>query len=105
MFVFFYKAETRCAGACMGRNCSTDLEMGQKFHAGGRTLCQFEESIHIIPDSVCTKSSNILGRIFTCFLEMFFCYIRNLRKKIDEGRETKLIHTVRYAGYVLREEA
>lgn len=32
-------------------------------------------------------------------------YIRNLRKKIDEGREKKLIHTVRYMGYVLREEA
>jgi len=32
-------------------------------------------------------------------------YIRNLRKKIDEGREKKLIHTIRYAGYVLREEA
>ncbi len=32
-------------------------------------------------------------------------YIRNLRRKIDDGREVKLIHTVRYAGYVLREEA
>ncbi len=31
-------------------------------------------------------------------------YIRNLRRKIDEGRGQKLIHTVRYAGYVLREE-
>ena len=29
-------------------------------------------------------------------------YIRYLRKKIDEGREQKLIHTVRGAGYVLR---
>lgn len=29
-------------------------------------------------------------------------YIRYLRKKIDEGFETKLIHTVRGAGYVLR---
>ena len=34
---------------------------------------------------------------------MIDVYIRNLRKKIDEGREIKLIHTVRYAGYVLRE--
>ena len=31
-------------------------------------------------------------------------YIRYLRKKIDEGREKKLIHTVRGAGYVLRTE-
>lgn len=29
-------------------------------------------------------------------------YIRYLRKKIDEGHEKKLIHTVRGAGYVLR---
>lgn len=30
-------------------------------------------------------------------------YIRSLRRKIDEGHTVKLIHTVRYAGYVLRE--
>ncbi len=29
-------------------------------------------------------------------------YIRYLRKKLDEGREPKLIHTVRGAGYVLK---
>lgn len=29
-------------------------------------------------------------------------YIRYLRKKIDEGFETKLIHTVRGAGYVMK---
>ena len=31
-------------------------------------------------------------------------YIRYLRKKIDEGFEPKLIHTVRGAGYVLKEK-
>lgn len=31
-------------------------------------------------------------------------YIRYLRKKIDEGHENKLIHTVRGAGYVLKEQ-
>ncbi len=31
-------------------------------------------------------------------------YIRYLRKKIDEGHEPKLIHTVRGAGYVLKVE-
>lgn len=31
-------------------------------------------------------------------------YIRYLRKKIDEGNDKKLIHTVRGMGYVLREE-
>lgn len=32
-------------------------------------------------------------------------YIRYLRKKIDEGYDTKLIHTIRGKGYILREEA
>ena len=32
-------------------------------------------------------------------------YIRNLRKKLDDGYTPKLIHTVRGTGYVLREEA
>ena len=31
-------------------------------------------------------------------------YIRYLRKKLDEGRPVKYIHTVRGHGYVLREE-
>ncbi|MBO5936761.1 MAG: response regulator transcription factor [Clostridia bacterium] len=31
-------------------------------------------------------------------------YIRYLRKKIDDGFETKLIHTVRGAGYILKAE-
>lgn len=30
-------------------------------------------------------------------------YIRHLRKKVDEGFEKKLIHTVRGAGYVMKE--
>ncbi|MDR1620215.1 MAG: response regulator transcription factor [Clostridiales bacterium] len=32
-------------------------------------------------------------------------YIRNLRRKIDDTEEMKLIHTVRGTGYVLRESA
>ena len=31
-------------------------------------------------------------------------YIRYLRKKIDTGFNKKLLHTIRGAGYVLREE-
>ncbi|HEX9081265.1 MAG TPA: response regulator transcription factor [Holophagaceae bacterium] len=30
-------------------------------------------------------------------------YINNLRKKVDQGREPKLLHTIRGMGYVLRE--
>ena len=32
-------------------------------------------------------------------------YIRRLRQKVDEGHGVKLLHTVRGAGYVLREDA
>ncbi len=35
---------------------------------------------------------------------MIDVYIRNLRRKLDDGYENKLIHTVRGVGYVLREE-
>ena len=31
-------------------------------------------------------------------------YIRYLRKKVDDGQQQKLIHTIRGVGYVLREE-
>ena len=31
-------------------------------------------------------------------------YVQRLRKKVDEGRPVKLIHTVRSVGYVLRRE-
>lgn len=31
-------------------------------------------------------------------------YIRRLREKLDAGRETRLLHTVRGSGYVLKEE-
>jgi DNA-binding response OmpR family regulator len=31
-------------------------------------------------------------------------YVNYLRRKIDSGFESKLIHTVRGAGYVLKEE-
>ena len=31
-------------------------------------------------------------------------YIRYLRRKLDEGYEKKLIHTVRGAGHVMREQ-
>ena len=32
-------------------------------------------------------------------------YVKRLREKIDEGFELKLLHTVRGAGYVLKEQA
>lgn len=32
-------------------------------------------------------------------------YITYLRKKVDEGFSTKLIHTVRGVGYIMKEDA
>lgn len=32
-------------------------------------------------------------------------YIRYLRKKLDDGFDKKLIHTVRGSGYTIREDA
>lgn len=32
-------------------------------------------------------------------------YIKRLRRKLDEGHEVRLVHTVRGSGYVLREES
>lgn len=42
---------------------------------------------------------------YTGASNMVDVYIRYLRRKLDEGFDKKLIHTVRGAGYVIREEA
>ena len=42
---------------------------------------------------------------YTGASNMVDVYIRYLRRKLDEGYEQKLIHTVRGVGYVLREDA
>ena len=48
---------------------------------------------------------NIFNYDYEGASNMVDVYIRYLRKKVDEGFSPKLIHTVRGAGYVLREEA
>ena len=63
---------------------------------------------YMIRNKGCVLSrSQILEHVWSYDYEgasnMIDVYIRSLRKKIDEGRAVKLIHTVRYAGYVLRE--
>ncbi len=42
---------------------------------------------------------------YTGASNMVDVYIRYLRRKLDEGHEQRLIHTVRGVGYVLREES
>ena len=48
---------------------------------------------------------NIFSYDYEGASNMVDVYIRYLRRKIDEGFSPRLIHTVRGAGYVLREEA
>lgn len=49
-----------------------------------------------------TLEHNIWGYDYDGASNMIDVYIRYLRKKIDDGYEPKLIHTVRGAGYVLK---
>lgn len=51
-----------------------------------------------------TLERNIWGYSYDGVSNMIDVYIRYLRKKIDENYEPKLIHTVRGAGYVLKEK-
>ena len=51
-----------------------------------------------------TLERNVWGYSYDGASNMIDVYIRYLRKKIDEGFEPKLIHTVRGAGYVLKEK-
>ena len=49
--------------------------------------------------------SNLFGFDYMGASNVVDVYIRYLRRKVDEGYERKLIHTVRGVGYVLREES
>lgn len=51
-----------------------------------------------------TLERNVWGYSYDGASNMIDVYIRYLRKKIDEDYEPKLIHTVRGAGYVLKEK-
>ena len=48
--------------------------------------------------------SGVWGYDYEGVSNMIDVYIKNLRKKLDDGFDKKLIHTVRLLGYVLREE-
>ena len=47
---------------------------------------------------------NLFGFEYAGASNVVDVYIRYLRRKIDDGFQQKLIHTVRGMGYVLREE-
>ena len=59
------------------------------------------------PDRVLTRTmigDHVWDYDFDPMTNVIDVYVNYLRKKIDTGRETKLIHTIRGAGYVLKME-
>ncbi len=59
------------------------------------------------PGQVFTRTAlleNIWGYDFDAESNVLEVYMNFLRKKVDKGEESKLLHTVRGVGYVLREE-
>ena len=56
------------------------------------------------PDQVLTRtmiSEHVWDDDFESFSNIIDVYIRRLRRKIDEGTTTKLLHTIRGSGYLL----
>ena len=49
-------------------------------------------------------AQHVWGVDYDSFTNVIDVYVNYLRKKIDNGFEPKLIHTVRGVGYVLKEE-
>lgn len=59
------------------------------------------------PGQVLTRtmiSEHVWDQSFDSYTNVIDVYVNYLRKKIDQGFQPKLIHTVRGVGYVLREE-
>jgi DNA-binding response OmpR family regulator len=50
-------------------------------------------------------TENVWGWGFESFSNLIDVHINRLRKKIDQGQPTRLIHTVKGAGYILEERA
>jgi heavy metal response regulator len=59
------------------------------------------------PGQVLTRtriSEHVWDQSFDSYTNVIDVYVNYLRKKVDQGFDVKLIHTVRGVGYVLREE-
>ena len=70
-----------------------------KFCLGRRAL--FSEELSFEP--LCTKQTQRYRGRHACTQNIVDVYMSYLRKKVDEGHDEKLIHTVRGIGYTLRE--
>lgn len=56
---------------------------------------------HVVSRAMITE--NVWGWGFESFSNLIDVHINRLRKKIDQGQATRLIHTVKGAGYILEE--
>ncbi len=81
------------------------LRAGREIHLSGKefSLLRYMAQNAGVVLSREKLEQHIWNYDFTGGSNVIDVYIRYLRKKIDEGQEHKLIHTVRGAGYVLRE--
>ena len=111
---------TRRKGDAQGqrtnRFCAADLVVDADAHSvmrGGEAIVLTSREFSLLEYLIRNRGrvlsrEQILEHVWSYDYEgasnMVDVYIRNLRKKVDEGRDQKLIHTVRYAGYVLRGE-
>ena len=78
----------------------TPIELSNKEFSILRYLCM-NQGIVLSRDKI---EEHIWNYDYTGASNVVDVYIRYLRRKIDDQFEPKLIHTVRGAGYVLREE-
>ncbi|MEI8355175.1 MAG: response regulator transcription factor [Deltaproteobacteria bacterium] len=59
------------------------------------------------PNQVLTRTTiaeHVWDYVFDSFTNIIDVYVNYLRKKVDRDADSKLIHTVRGVGYILREE-
>lgn len=79
---------------------------GEKIELTAKEFALLEYLMHN-PGRVLTRTlmiEHVWNYDFDTTTNIIDVYVNYLRKKIDSGRETKLIHTVRGVGYVLKAE-
>jgi len=88
----------------LNRTQSTVARAGEPIHLSKKEYVLLEylmlnKNIVVPREKLESISSNFDYEGYSNVIDV---YIRFLRKKIDEGRDTKLIHTIRGFGYVMR---
>jgi len=95
---------------------AADLEMdvpARKVTRGGRRISLTPKEFSLLEYLLRNKghvltrtmiAEHVWDQHFDSFSNVVDVFIRHLRAKVDEGSETKLIHTIRGIGYVLSEE-